>query len=55
MKRSRLFGVSGLALFFLIGWPCRGQSAPLDELLTAAKKEGIVDFSALHRLDRRQQ
>ena len=46
MKRSRLLGVTSLTLFFLIGWPCWAQAAPLDDLVAAAKRDGIIDFYA---------
>jgi len=46
MSRSGLFMGSLLLLFMLAGWAPHTAAAPVDELVAAAKKEGVLDFYA---------
>ena len=46
MNRASFFRGSLLALSVLAGWAPHAPAAPIDELVAAAKKEGIIDFYA---------
>lgn len=46
MKRLRIFAASISVVFALAALAHRAPAAPLDELVAAAKKEGIIDFYA---------
>jgi len=46
MNRASFFMGSLLALSVLAGWAPHAPAAPIDELVAAAKKEGIIDFYA---------
>ena len=46
MKGFGFFVASVLVLSVLTGWTHRAGAAPMDELVAAAKKEGIIDFYA---------
>lgn len=50
MKRSRVLMASLLVLCATFGWFHRASAAPLDELVAAAKKEGILEFYAYSAL-----
>ncbi|MBI2089065.1 MAG: extracellular solute-binding protein [Deltaproteobacteria bacterium] len=46
MKLLRLLSGSALALLFLTAWPCVARAALLDEVIAAARKEGVIEFYA---------
>ena len=46
MKQARFFVAAISALFVLAGSAQQSLTAPLDELVAAAKKEGVLDFYA---------
>ena len=44
MKRLRRLSTSLLAVIALAGWTGVGFTAPIDDLVAAAKKEGVIEF-----------